>query len=180
MTPDLASKTTNAMVEKLGSPVNESKSFNLDDFSAHDATEHDASLTRADKIQGSVIDVDPALVHMMLADSNQTWLNTESIGRSRVRREKESIAVGSPPLSSDFVQFSQLEASFIILVFGAGGDRSQIDTRAASKEQVKEWINEERFPTDRGYYRSQIELTSTLQDEIISSIGDWYRDISHE
>jgi hypothetical protein len=180
MTPDLASKTTNAMIKKLGSPVNESESFNLDDFSVHDATEHDASLTRADVIQGSVVDVDPALVRLMLADSEQPWLNTESIGRTRVRREKESLAIGSPALSSDFVHFAQLEASFIILVFGFGGDQDQIDTRVASKELVQEWFNEERFPIEIGYYRSQVELTGELQNSIISSIGDWYSRLGSE
>jgi hypothetical protein len=180
MSPDLASQTTNAMVKKLGSPVNESESFNLEDFAAHDATEHDASLTRADIIQGSVIDVDPALVHLMLTDSKTAWLDTESIGRTRVRRENESQDIGSPPLSSDFVNFAQLEASFIILVFGSGGDQDHVETRAASKARVKSWFNEERFPVDLGYNRSRSELTIPLQDSIISSIGNWYRKIRSE
>jgi hypothetical protein len=175
MSPDLASKTTNAMVNKLPNPLSESKSFNLDDFLAHDYTEHDASLTRADTIQGSVLDVDPGLVHLMLADSSETWLSAESIGRSRVRRESESLAIGSPGLSSNFTHFAQLEASFIILVFGSGGDLGEIDTRVASKEQVRAWLNEERFPTEYGYDRSQIILTSDLQESIINEIWDWYK-----
>jgi hypothetical protein len=180
MSPDLASKTTNAMVGKLPSLINEDESFNLDDFSAHDATEHDASLTRADVIQGSVVDVDPALVHLMLADSPQPWLDTESIGRSRVRRESESLAIGSPTLSSNFTQFAQLEASFIILIFGLGGDEGDTDARSASKKQVMEWLNEERFPVASGYSRSQIVLTQSLQQSIIGRIGDWYRKFKGE
>ncbi|RDW74859.1 hypothetical protein BP6252_06001 [Coleophoma cylindrospora] len=176
MSPDLASKTTNAMVAKLGSPVNESTAFNLDEFAAHDATEHDASLTRLDKTQGSVIDVDPGLVHLLLADSQESWLNTKSIGRSRVRRENESIAIGSPVLSSAFTSFAQLEASFIVLIFGlSGGDA--IDERWAPKEQVKEWLNEERFPIDKGYNRSEVALTIDLQKSIISGINQSYQEL---
>jgi hypothetical protein len=175
MSPELASKTTEAMINKLPSPLNESQSFNLADFAAHDYTEHDASLTRADTIQGSVIDVDPGLVYLMLADSPQKWVNTVSIGRSRVRRESESLAIGSPALGSNFTHFAQLEASFIILVFGLGGNQGEIDTRVASKEQVREWFNEERFPIEYGYDRSPILLTVDLQENIINKIGDWYK-----
>jgi hypothetical protein len=175
MSPDFASKTTDAMVGKLPSSVRNGTTFNLDNFVAHNYTEHDASLSRQDKIQGSTKDVDPGLVRLMLADSPQPWLNAESIGRSRVRRENESQAIGSPSLSSDFVSFAQLEAAFIIVVFGVGGSESDVDMRVAPSEQVRQWFNEERFPIEAGYYRSQSPLTLDLQESIISTIGDWYK-----
>ncbi|KAG9241806.1 Chloroperoxidase, partial [Calycina marina] len=151
MSPELASKTTNAMVAKLGSPINESESFDLNDFAAHGATEHDASLTRLDINQGSVVDVNPGLIHLMLADSKGPWLDPKSIARSRVRREEESLAIGSLPLSSAFVSFAQLEASFLILIFGYRECQDALDLLKAPKERIREWLIEERFPIEKGF-----------------------------
>jgi hypothetical protein len=167
MTPGFANKTTNAMVAKLGSPKNTSSSFSLSDFAAHDFTEHDASLTRLDQLQGNVIDVQPSLVLLLIEDSSSGWLNALSIGRSRARREAESRAIGSPPLSSAFTSFAQLESSFIPLVFGVGEVASM---RSAPAEQVKVWLHEERFPSELGYMRSQEPLTADLQSSLIAEI----------
>jgi hypothetical protein len=169
MTPDFAIKTTNAMVAKLGSPKNMSATFSLADFAAHDFTEHDASLTRIDQLQGDVIDVQPSLVLLLVEDSTTGWLNTASIGRSRARREAESRAIGSPPLSEAFTAFAQLESSFIPLVFGLGDLAS---TRSAPSEQVKVWLNEERFPSELGYVRSPKPLTIELQASLIDEIKE--------
>ena len=167
--PSLASMTTNAMVAKLGSPKNSSTTFNLEDFSSHNFTEHDASLTRLDIIQGSISDIQPSMVDILLADSSTNYLNTSSIGYSRARREAESVAIGSPKLSAAFTLFAQLEASFILLVFGVGGLNNS-DTRGAPKSQIHDWLNNERFPTDQGYQRSQTILTSGLQQSLINGI----------
>jgi hypothetical protein len=169
MTPELANKTTNAMVAKLGIPKNTSSTFNLADFAAHDFTEHDASLTRLDKIQGSTVDVQPSLVLLLLEDSSTGWLNTTSIGRSRARREAESRENGSSHLSEAFTAFAQLESSFIPLVFGVGDLASM---RSAPSEQVKVWLNEERFPAELGYVRSQVPLTGDLQNSLIEGIKE--------
>jgi len=167
--PSLASGTTNAMVAKLGSPENGSIAFDLSDFASHNHTEHDASLTRLDIIQGSIIDTQPSMVDFLLADSNTQDLNTSSIGYSRARREAESVAIGSPMLSEAFTAFAQLEASFILLVFGIGAVNNT-DARGAPKAQVHYWLNNERFPTDHGYVRSQTVLTSDLQRSLIGGI----------
>ncbi|KAF1988835.1 Cloroperoxidase [Aulographum hederae CBS 113979] len=173
MSIDLANKTTNAMIAKLGSPRNTSASFDLEDFAAHDATDHDASLTRLDVIQGSSIDVNPGLVQFLLDDSADDWIDTLSIGRSRARREAESIAIGSPKLSTSFTRFAQLEASFIVLIFGDlnGNDT---DTWRASKDQVRHWLNYERFPVEQGYARSSDSRTAEQQECIISSIENYH------
>jgi len=171
--PDLASTTTNAMVAKLGAPTNLSDTFSLGQFSSHDHTEHDASLTRLDVIQGDAVDVNYGLVQRLLDDATFPWLNTTSLGHSRVRREAESIAAGSPKLADRFVSFAQLEASFITLVFGVGGE-NDTDARGAPKDQVKAWLDEERFPIEKGYDRSATVLTSNLHDALTDGVKKYH------
>jgi len=161
------------MVAKLGSPKNSSIAFDLADFASHNHTEHDASLTRLDIIRGSISDIQPSMVDLLLADSNTQYLNTSSIGYSRARREAESVAIGSPMLSAAFTSFAQLEASFILVVFGVGG-LNDTDARDAPKSQIHDWLNNERFPTDYGYERSQTILTSDLQQSLINGIKSFH------
>lgn len=172
----LASGTTNAMVAKLGSPFNSSSAFDLEDFSTHDHTEHDASLTRLDVLQGSNSDVAPGLVKLLMDDSDTSYINAVSIGKSRIRRECESQAIGSPKLSTAFTAFAQLEASFIPLVFGTGGTTKNANNRNAPKTPVRVWLNEERFPSDHGYKRPSTVLTKDLQNAVISGIK-YYHDL---
>lgn len=172
MTPELSNHTTDAMVAKLSSPKNTSAFFSLADFAAHDFTEHDASLTRQDAIQGNVVDVIPGLVVLLMNDSVNGWIDTDTIGKSRARRESESRAIGSPPLPERFTSFAQLEASFIPLVFGIGGDASAPGSRYAPADQLKTWLYEERLPTELGYVRSPVPLTGDLQASLIAGIRD--------
>lgn len=129
---------------------------------AHDKTEHDASITRLDIIQGNNLVVQPSYVQNMLDDTvpdSYSFLNTSSLGRTRVRREKESIAVGSPPLMDNEVMFglALAEAGLVLLFLGLGDDNSQSpDARSIPKGQAQEWFNYERFPL--GWMRSQREL----------------------
>lgn len=165
----LSSGTTDAMVKKLGSPKNGSAAFDLEDFSSHDHTEHDASLTRLDTLQGCNSDVNPGLVKLLMDDSTTNYLDTDSIGKTRARREFESVAIGSPKLLDAFTAFAQLESSFIPLVFGVNASIDPSDRRAP-KRQLKEWLNEERFPVDVGFQRPTEVLTKTLQEALIADI----------
>jgi hypothetical protein len=171
MTPELANHTTNAMVAKLGAPKNTSTSFSLADFAAHDFTEHDASLTRQDYLQGNVVDVQPGLVVLLMNDGVGGWLSAMTIGKSRARRESESRSIGSPPLPERFTTFAHLESSFILLVFGVGEVPS---ARYAPADQVKTWLEEERLPTELGYVRSATPLTGDLQNGLIAEIRAAY------
>ncbi|KAK3063271.1 hypothetical protein LTS18_001747 [Coniosporium uncinatum] len=175
MSPGLASKTTNAMSAKPGPPKNSSTAVDLEDFAAHDHTEHDALLTRLDVLRGSGIDVDPGRVRLLLKDSPLPWLNTSSIGRSRARREAESRRIGSLRLSDAFTAFGQLEASFIILAFGIGrGDDT--DAWGAPKDQLRTWLNEGRSLSDDGYRRSEEVKTAEIQSSIIAGIKHFYNE----
>ena len=159
------------MVAKLGIPKNESSSFSLADFAAHAFTEHDASLTRQDLLQGNVVDVQPGLVALLMKDGESGWLNSKTIGKSRARREAESRGIGSPALSEAFTSFAQLESSFIPLVFGVGGFEVP-SMRSALADQVKMWLLEERLPTELGYVRSSMPLTREFQASLIAEIRD--------
>lgn len=174
----LANKTTTAMVAKLGAGKNTSTAFDLEEFSAHDFTEHDASLTRLDYVQGAfptVVElVNPGLVKLLLDDSNTSYLDTQSIGKTRARREYESVLIGSPPLPERFVSFAQLESSFIPLVFGINASGGDVCDRRAPKRQVREWLNEERFPVDHGFQKPSEVLTASLQTALISSIKTYH------
>lgn len=86
-------------------------------------------------------------------------LNTSSLGRTRVRREAESVAAGSPPLvnSPGFFGSALGEAGLVLLFLGKGDeDGQEPDSRSAPKEQVQEWLDYERFPV--GWMRSDREL----------------------
>ncbi|KAF2670824.1 Cloroperoxidase, partial [Microthyrium microscopicum] len=148
--PSFAAIITNGAIGALGAPANESASFSLDQLDVHDVDEHDASLTRLDKIQGQTLTVQPSLVDALLADSDTGFITTNSLAISRVRREKESVAAGSPPLSDHFVGVSLGEAAFVLLVTGLGEGAA----RQAKKDIVKAWLDEERFPVELGYQRS--------------------------
>jgi len=165
--PTLAAAITSGMLGKLGAPQNESASFTLDQFDSHDHTEHDASLTRLDKIQGDFVTVNPQFVSNLLADASGDSLDTDSIGKSRARREKESIAAGSPVLTDAFTAAAQGEAALILLVIGRGGQGAD---RKAPKNQVQAWMDYERLPVEEGYVRSETVLDSATLTPLTQGI----------
>jgi len=160
------------MLGRLGAPQNEADSFSLNVFASHNHTEHDASLSRVDVIQGGVdgtICVDRRLVDAMIRDvrdTKQPGVNTRSLGHTRVRREQESMRAGSPPLSELFTGAAQGEAALLAVLFGTGDG----DARVAPMEQVRAWMVEERFPVELGYRRSAEVLTGKLLGELSAGI----------
>ena len=151
---------TTGMLTKLGVLTNTSQDallkIDIDQTNAHDKTEHDASLSRLDASQGDAAIVQPTLVQGMLDDTlpkSFGFLNTSSIGRTRTRRQKESVQIGNPPLLDAFVAASQGEAALILLIMGDGGEvtPSNGDSRRAPKKRVQTWFNEERFPYELGF-----------------------------
>lgn len=136
-------------------------------------TEHDASLTRLDAIQGETLTVQSVMVGDLLKDAPQSieYLNTTSLGRTRARRESESQAVGSPPLPDAFENSALGEAGLVLLLLGTGG-ASNPDERQALKCHVEEWFNFERFPW--GWRKSPTVLTVADDlDPIVGRIVYW-------
>jgi hypothetical protein len=111
--------------------------------------------------------VQPSLVAKLLADSGTDFLTTTSLGKSRVRREKESREAGSPPLSDRFVGVATGEAGLLLLVAGEGDG----EARQAMKDLTKTWLIEERFPIEYGYRRSEVPLTMEFLASITAPIA---------
>lgn len=133
--------------------------LDLEKTNVHGKTEHDASITRLDQNQGDTIPIQANLVQDFLDDTlpiTYLHLNSTSIARTRVRRERESLRLGNPPLSKLFFAFSKGEAGLILTIMGddAGPITAEnAETRRAPKERVKVFLLEERFPTDLGFKR---------------------------
>lgn len=154
--PDLDSRTDQAI--------------NLETLNNFTTTnEHDASLSKADRIESpeltaagtlkSTIVPSDRLIGELLDDLDGPYITTKSLGLSRLRRSRESLALGSPPLREADTVASFREAGLVVQFIGAGGDPNEIgggveawDGRLARKARVAEWLRFERFP--RGWERT--------------------------
>jgi hypothetical protein len=164
--PDFMLSFTQTSFTNLGVPL--TGTIDLDDLNYHGVTEHDASLTRLDIIQGETLLVKPLMVLDMIKDAPMDigYLNTTSLGRTRARRESESRAAGSPALPAGFQNLALGEAGLVLLLLGTGGETNP-DERQALKWQVIEWFNFERFP--RGWQKSPTVLT--IADDLYPIVG---------
>lgn len=179
------------MLGKLGALTNNTAAdanlrLDLEQTSRHNKTEHDASITRLDQSQGDPIPVRPYLVQQFLDDtvpSSYPYINTSSIGRTRVRREHESLALGNPPLIELFFNSSQGEAGLILTIMA--DDTGPItaesaETRKAPKDRVKAFLLEERFPTDLGWKRPGRVIEQKENVFVVQSVAKWQAIIAKE
>lgn len=168
--PDLANTITTSMLEKLGNPAAVNLEA-LNNFTAQ--TDHDASFSRLDNIQSKELTPEgtpigtlvpnAGLIDQLLSDTSPKefpFLNTTSFARTRLRREAESVAAGSTPLTDGLNAGSITEAALAIQFIGEGGDANEIgggeevwDQRAACKHRMQEWLVFERFP--KGWRRTR-------------------------
>ena len=164
--PDFIRGFTQSTFTKLGVPLD--GTINLVDTNNHGVTEHDASLTRLDAIQGQTLTVQTSMVGSLINDAPQgiQYLNTTSLGRTRARRESESKAVGSPPLPDNFENLALGEAGLVLLLLGTGGATNP-DERQALKIHVQEWLTLEMFPF--GWQKSPTVLT--VANDLIPIVG---------
>lgn len=163
-------------MKKLGNP----KTIDLEAINNYTVeSDHDASFSRLDRIQwpqltpagtpiGSLLQ-DPGVIGALADDvvpKGVPFLNAAAFARTRLRREAESVAAGSPPLSKDMKLRAQREAALALQFVGEGGD-PQItggrpeswDQRKASVYAMQEWLLFERFPT--GWRRTPHVVTDT-------------------
>ena len=169
--PDFILGFTQAAFSALGVSVN--GTINLADLDAHDKTEHDASITRLDQIQGETLTVQPNMVQDLLNDAPESisYLNTTSIGLTRARRNAESQALGSPPLPAGLAGNALGEAGLILLLFGQG-DFTDPDSLQAPRGMVQQWFDWEVFP--RGWQKSPTILSVANDlDPIVGQIVNW-------
>jgi hypothetical protein len=167
--PDFARAITNSMLTKLGVISNNAAfdatlRLDLEETNAHNKTEHDASITRHDLSQGDNLHVQGHLVQQFLDDTvpmSYPYLNTSSIGRTLVRRQRESLRLGNPVLPDIFYNGTKGEAAMILLMFGEGNGpvtAKNADSRRMPKERLRSWLMDERFPTAQGFKRSSRPL----------------------
>lgn len=162
--PQFALTVTTTMLGKLGMITNTIQDallkIDLNQTNVHGRTEHDASLSRLDVSQGDASIVESSMVRLFLQDTEPAsypYLNTSSIGRSRARRQQESHQLGNPPLEQSFVTSSQGEAAHILLIMGSDETVTEFnsDARTVSKDRVRVWLEDERFPYELGFRPAQ-------------------------
>lgn len=131
------------------------QTVDLEEFEKHDAIEHDGSLTRKDASEGDALSLQPNLLQAMLDDSSTDFLDSDSLGKSRARREKDMAARGRPVLDSkgDFIAYG--EAALILETFGQA-------TGQAPKEAVKTFFEQERLPEGYEKPAELITIPSTV------------------
>lgn len=123
-------------------------SIDLKDLNQHDAIEHDASLTRDDAKSGDNHSMQPALLQALLDDSQGEFLTTESLAKSRARREKDSLSKGSPKLGLKQNALAYGEAALLLQTLGKQEDGTNWKLK---KADAKAWFGEERLP--EGYIK---------------------------
>jgi len=150
--------------------------IDLEDLNFHNHNEHDASMSRLDKIQGDTIHVQPALVEKILCDTvpeDYPYLNTSSIGRTRVRRENDSYAAGSgePDFNITIIP-GVAEGGLALLFLGGGVDSSDAaEELKVRKEMLKEWMDYERIP--QGWKRSEKVVMQDAFTPLFDSVKSW-------
>jgi hypothetical protein len=143
-----------------------STTINLEDLNLHDAIEHDASLTRDDAKSGDNHSLQPALLQAMLADSSSNYLTTESIARTRARREKESLLKGNPKLGFKPYTLAYGEAA---LLLQALGNNENGTSWTVKKADAQSWFGDERLP--EGYQKPGKAITLSDSGTLSNAIG---------
>lgn len=123
-------------------------SINLDDLSKHEAIEHDASLSRDDANSGDNHSFQPALFQALLDDAPGDFLTTESIAKSRARREKDSLSKGNPKLGIKQSTLAYGEAALLLQTLGKQEEGTNWKIK---KGDAKAWFGEEKLP--QGYLK---------------------------
>lgn len=117
--------------------LHEDDTFTLVDLRRHNAVEHDKSFTRLDFRQGDNYTFQPDMFHAFLTDAQGGPINTESLARTRARRdkeEKEAIGVGGLGLRLWVTTWSQ--TCILLQTFG----------QSISVNDITQFYVEERFP----------------------------------
>jgi len=182
--PDFSKAITKAMLTKLGVITNDATTdsqlrLDLEQTNVHGKTEHDASITRQDLSEGDNLHLNNNLVTEFLKDTLPMvypYINTTSMGRTRVRRERESMRIGNPPLNDLFEGGAQGEAALIITIFGDDTGpitAENVDSRQVPKDRVENWLRNEMFPTEQGYKKSSRQIQASENKFVVQSVAKW-------
>jgi hypothetical protein len=153
-------------IPAVGASAFTSTTINLEDLNLHDAIEHDASLTREDAKSGDNHSLQPALLQAMLDDSQGDFLTTESIARTRARREKDSLLKGS--LKLGFKPYTLAYGEAALLLQALGKNENGTDWKV-KKADAKVWFGEEKLP--EGYVKPAKAITLSDSGTLSNAIG---------
>jgi len=172
------------MLIKLGVITNDTAQdaalrLDLEQTNVHNKTEHDASITRLDFSQGDNLHIQAHLVQQFLDDTvpmSYPYVNASSAGRTRVRRERESLALGNPPLADIFFTGAQGEAALVLLAMG--DDQGPVtaknaESRKIPKDRLRSWLINEMFPTEQGFKRPSRQVQAQENGFLVNGIAKW-------
>jgi len=132
--------------------------LDLNHLNLHDGIEHDASLSRNDFIQGDNHSLQPKLLEALLADAEGDFITADSLAKSRARRERESLAAGSPPMTTKSSTLAYGESALILQALGtpdASGSNFKVP-----KAALRKWFGEEMLPDGYTLPGKSISLSS--------------------
>ncbi|KAE9994812.1 hypothetical protein EG327_000025 [Venturia inaequalis] len=147
--------------------------IDLETLNLHNRNEHDASMSRLDRIQGDTIQVQPDLVEKILCDTvpeDYSYFNASSIGRTRVRRENESRAASGEPSENMTIIPGVVEGALALLFIGEGLGEDA-DNMFMRKESLREWMVFERIPKE--FRRSERVIVTDDLARIIDKVDYW-------
>lgn len=154
-------------IPAVGASALTSTTINLEDLNLHDAIEHDASLTRDDAKSGDNHSLQPALLQALLDDAEGDFVTTESVAKSRARREKDSLSKGNPKLGYKQSTLAYGEAALLLQALGKQEDGTNWKVK---KGDVKAWFGEERLPD--GYLKPVKAITISDSGTLSSALSD--------
>ncbi|KAL7929827.1 Chloroperoxidase [Trichoderma chlorosporum] len=138
--------------------------FDLDDLNAPDILQHIASLTR-DDYTSQHPHLKPSLLRIerLMADSPTSFINIDSIAKTRLRVESESMPNA---LSKNQINAALTEAAMVLVMMSDDSPDAEFNPPLSAyqgpKDRIRTWFEQERFPTEFGW--SPSERTIKLAD----------------
>ncbi|CAK4665174.1 hypothetical protein LEN26_001166 [Aphanomyces euteiches] len=153
---------TGSIAQELATEVDGVKQLSLSQLSAHNAIEHDASLTRQDAALGDSVKLDPELLSALVAlSSDGQYLTKAHLGHYRSIREQHSKTHNSSyTFDSKQQAFAYLEAALLLLILRDSTGNIRIDW-------LKMVFEQEKLPIELGW-----ELRSITTEEVLVAMGD--------
>ncbi|KAM0259703.1 hypothetical protein ACHAQJ_003137 [Trichoderma viride] len=146
--------------------------FDLDDLNTPDILQHIASLTRDDYTsQHPHLKPNMFRIEQLLADSPTSFVNIDSIAKTRLRVQTES---KPNALSENRFNAALFEAAMVLIMISDQApdatNNPPLSAYQAPKDRVRTWFEQERFPTELGWQPSKREIKLADLDPAIKGI----------
>ncbi|UKZ83806.1 hypothetical protein TrVFT333_011619 [Trichoderma virens FT-333] len=129
------------------------ETFDLDDLNAPDILQHIASLTRDDYTsQHPHLKPNLLRIERLMADSPTLFINIDSIAKTRLRVETESMPSA---LSKNQTNAALFEAAMVLVMMSDHSPDAEFNPPLSAyqgpKDRIRAWFEQERFPTEFGW-----------------------------